>query len=181
MRAAAGLCRYVCGSDGWRDSIRGLVPLLIVERFEGSQGCANGYRFYPPPHQPSPAARLLRLLPGQSDCPWERGRPARILIGVAEHQRDFAGSRHVGSNRNGQAEGGPRRRCRSIQVEELAEAVPGIVRAGRPRSQEAFIHTINRKHGLHRTPQRRGNPCGCPRDSRIGRPQGAPLRLRAGR
>ena len=61
--------------------------------------------------------------------------------GVAEHQRDFAGSRHVGSNRNGQAEGGPRRRCRSIQVEELAEAVPGIVRAGRPRSQEAFIHT----------------------------------------
>ena len=42
-------------------SIRGLVPLLIVERFEGLQGCANGYRFYPPPHQPSPAARLLRL------------------------------------------------------------------------------------------------------------------------
>ena len=83
--------------------------------------------------------------------------------GVAEHQRDFAGSRHVGSNRNGQAEGGPRRRCRSIQVEELTEAVPGIVRAGRPRSQEAFIHTINREHGLHRTPQRRGNPCGCPR------------------
>ena len=77
--------------------------------------------------------------PGRSDCPWERGRPARILflLGVAEHQRDFAGSHHVGGNRNGQAEGEPGRRCRSIQVEELAEAVPCIVRAGRPRSQEA--------------------------------------------
>ena len=79
--------------------------------------------------------------PGRSDCPWERGRPARILflLGVAEHQRDFAGSHHVGGNRNGQAEGEPRRRCRSIQVEELAEAAPGFVRAGRPRSQEAII------------------------------------------
>ena len=76
---------------------------------------------------------------GFCDSPWERGRPARILflLGVAENQRDFAGSHHVGGNRNGQAEGEPGRRCRSIQVEELAEAVPGIVRAGRPRSQEA--------------------------------------------
>ena len=58
---------------------------------------------------------------------------------VAEHQRDFAGSHHVGSNRNGQAEGEPRRRCRLIQVVEMAEAVPGIVRVGRPRSQEVVI------------------------------------------
>ena len=27
--------------------------------------------------------------------------------------------------------------------------MPGVVRAGRPRSQEAFIHTKNREHGLH--------------------------------
>ena len=83
--------------------------------------------------------------------PWERGRPARILllIGVAELPRGFAGSHYVGGNRNGRAEGEPRRRCRSIQVAEMAEAVPGIVRAGRPRSQEAIIHTINREHGLH--------------------------------
>ena len=48
--------------------------------------------------------------PGRSDCPWERERPALILflLGVAEHQRDFAGSHHVGKNRNGQAEGEPR-------------------------------------------------------------------------
>ena len=37
----------------------------------------------------------------------------------------------------------------SIQVAEMGGAVPGVVRAGRPRSQEAFIHTKNREHGLH--------------------------------
>ena len=30
----------------------------------------------------------------------------------------------------------------------MGGAVPGVVRAGRPRSQEAFIHTKNREHGL---------------------------------
>ena len=43
----------------------------------------------------------------------------------------------------------PWRRCRSIQVAEMGGAVPGVVRAGRPRSQEAFIHTKNREHDLH--------------------------------
>ena len=35
--------------------------------------------------------------------PWERGRPARILIRmvVAELPRGFAGSHYVGSNRSG--------------------------------------------------------------------------------
>ena len=72
-----------------------------------------------------------------------------LLMVVAELPRGFAGSHYVGSNRNGQAEGEPGRRCRSIQVEEMAEAVPVIVRAGRPRSQEAFDHTLDREHGLH--------------------------------
>ena len=72
-----------------------------------------------------------------------------FLMVVAELPRGFAGSHYVGNNRNGQAEGEPGCRCRSIQVEEMAEAVLGIVRAGRPRSQEAFDHTINREHGLH--------------------------------
>ena len=67
---------------------------------------------------------------------WERGRPARMLLlmVVAELPRGFAGSHYVGSNRNGQAEGEPGRRCRSIQVEEMPEAVPGIVRASRPHA-----------------------------------------------
>ncbi len=76
-------------------------------------------------------------------------RPHPVPLVSAELPRDSAGSRHVGGNRNVQVEGEPWRRCRSIQVEEMAEAVPGLVRAGRPRSQEAFIHTINRKQGLH--------------------------------
>ena len=41
--------------------------------------------------------------------------------------------------REQQAEGEPWRRSRLIQVGEMAEAVPGFVRAGRPRSQEAVI------------------------------------------
>ena len=59
---------------------------------------------------------------------WERGRPARMLLlmVVAELPRGFAGSHYVGSNRNGQAEGEPGRRCRSIQVEGMSEAVPVI-------------------------------------------------------
>ena len=31
------------------------------------------------------------------------------------------------------------RRCRSTRVEEMTEAVPGPVRAGRPRSRVGFI------------------------------------------
>ena len=65
-----------------------------------------------------------------------------FLMVVAELPRGFAGSHYVGSNHNGQAEGEPGRRCRSIQVEEMPEAVPVIVRAGRPRSQDAFDHTL---------------------------------------
>ncbi len=35
----------------------------------------------------------------------------------------------------GPAEAEPWRCCRSIRVEEMGEAIPGFVRAGRPRSQ----------------------------------------------
>ena len=37
----------------------------------------------------------------------------------------------------------------SIQGREKNEAVPVVVRAGRPRSQVAFDGAINREHGLH--------------------------------
>ena len=85
-------------------------------------------------------------------APRERGRPARILIpfAVAERQHDFAGSHQVGGNRNGQAEEDPRRRSGSIRAAEMAGVVPGIVRAGRPRSRGGIIHTRNREHRLHR-------------------------------
>ena len=61
-----------------------MVPLLIVERFEGLQGCANGYMFYP--HRIS---RRLRL--GFCDSPHdgviarERGRPPASLARIS-HQ-----------------------------------------------------------------------------------------------
>ena len=69
---------------------------------------------------------------------WERGRPARILS-LWPPPCDAAGSHPVGGNSIGQAEGEPWRRSRLIQVGEMVEAVPGLVRAGRPRSQEAII------------------------------------------
>ena len=39
----------------------------------------------------------------------------------------------------GSAKAESRPRCRSTPVEEMAEAVPNMVRAGRPRSRVGFI------------------------------------------
>ena len=116
----------------------------------------------------SPGVRVGTPPQGGSDTR-ERGRPARMLLlmVVAELPRGFAGSHYVGSNRNGQAEGEPGRRCRSIQVEEMPEAVPVIVRAGRPRSQEmpstthktgnmVYIVPRNRARSLVQRSSRRG-------------------------
>ena len=66
-------------------------------------------------------------------------RPHPVSLAAAELQCDAAGSHPVGENPIGQAEGEPWFHSRSIQVGEMAEAVPGLVRAGRPRSQEAII------------------------------------------
>ena len=93
---------------------------------------------------------------------WERGRPARILflprrppapvpqgyrrfrqpavrrLAAAELQCNSAGSHLVGGYRISQAEGEvvpfP-----FIEVAEIGVAVSGLVRAGRPRSQEVVI------------------------------------------
>ena len=87
------------------------------------------------------AARLLRLpLKGGVIALGARAsRPHPVPLAAAELQCDAAGSHPVGGNRIGQAEGEPWRRSRLIQVGEMAEAVPGLVRAGRPRSREAVI------------------------------------------
>ena len=66
-------------------------------------------------------------------------RPHPVPLAAAELQCDAAGSHPVGGNSSGQAVGEPWRRSRLIQVGEMGEAVPGLVRAGRPRSREAFI------------------------------------------
>ena len=58
---------------------------------------------------------------------------------VANLAIDAAGSDSVGGNRISQAEGEQWRRSRLIEVGEITESVPGLVRAGRPRSQEVLI------------------------------------------
>ena len=101
------------------------------------------------------AARLLRLpLKGGVIALGARAsRPHPVPLDGAELQCDAAGSHPVGANPIGQAEGEPWRRFRLIQVGEMAEAVPGLVRAGRPRSQQAFIpshrHTKGTKLQMH--------------------------------
>ena len=83
----------------------------------------------PPPHQGGeipPGARASRPHPFS-------------FIEAAERQREFAGIHPVGGNGIGQSEGDPGC-CQSIQVGGgMAEAVPGLVRAGRPRSRGAII------------------------------------------
>ena len=69
-------------------------------------------------------------------------RPHPVPLAAAELQCDAAGSHPVGGNSSGQAEGEAWRRSRLVQVGEMAEAVTGFVRAGRPRSQEPSSYDI---------------------------------------
>ena len=77
--------------------------------------------------------------PGRHRLGARASRPHPVPLAAAELQCDAAGSHPVGGNSSGQAEGEPWRRSRLIQVGEMVEAVPDLVRAGRPRSQQAFI------------------------------------------
>ena len=106
------------------------------------------------------AARLLRLpLKGGVIALGARAsRPHAVPLAAAELQCDAAGSHPVGGNSSGQAEGEPWRRCRSIQVGEMAEAVPGLVRAGRPRSREAVIVRAGRPRSQEAVIVRAGRP-----------------------
>ena len=97
-------------------------------------------RLPPPPHQGGeipPGARASRPHPFS-------------FIEAAERQREFAGIHPVGGNGIGQSEGDPGC-CQSIQVGGVAEAVPGLVRAGRPRSRGAIIVRAGR-------PRSQGDP-----------------------
>ena len=86
---------------------------------------------YPPAHH-------------RDSTPRERGRLARMLsLGLPlSFPAMPQPAPPAGGNRLGPAEAEPWRRCRSIQVGEMAEAVPGLVRAGRPRSRVAFSHDV---------------------------------------
>ena len=77
------------------------------------------------------ATAARRAAPGSHRLGARASRPHPVPLAAAELQCDAAG------NPIGQAEGEPWRRSRLIQVGERTEAVPGFVRAGRPRSQGA--------------------------------------------
>ena len=79
------------------------------------------------------------------------GRPQPCSrLEVAERQREVAGRQQTRWRElQRQGQGDPRRSNGSNQVAERAEAVPDMVRAGRPRSRVGILHTINREHGLH--------------------------------
>ena len=82
----------------------------------------------------SPAGHRRRTI--GTTPPGSAGVPPHPLPLPAQFPRD---SNPAGGNRMGPAEAEPWRRCRSIRVEEMGEAVPGFVRAGRPRSRGGFI------------------------------------------
>ena len=75
--------------------------------------------------------------------PGERAsRPHAVPSVIAQFPCDAAPGHTAGGNRMGPAEAEPWRRCRSIRVEEMGEAIPGFVRAGRPRSRGTFSHDV---------------------------------------
>ena len=86
---------------------------------------------YPPAHH-------------RDSTPRERGRLARMLsLGLPLSFPALPQpAPPAGGNRLGPAEAEPWRRCRSIRVEEMGEAIPRFVRAGRPRSRGAFSHDV---------------------------------------
>ena len=137
------------GKPCWEGGTTLPRPTRLWGRTAGFHRLAPGSRPRqpaPPPHRISLrlAARLLRLplKGGVIGLGARASRPHPVPLVAPDPQCDFAGSHHGGSNRNGQAEGDPRRRPGSTQVGEMAEAVPGFVRAGRPRSQEGIIPRI---------------------------------------
>ena len=66
-------------------------------------------------------------------------RPHAPPLRAAQFPWDGARGHPAGGNGMGGAEAESRRRCRSTRVEAMGEAVPGRVRAGRPRSRVGFI------------------------------------------
>ncbi len=62
-----------------------------------------------------------------------------VPLVAARFPCDAAAHPPASGNRMGSAEAEPWRRCRSIRVEKMGEAIPGFVRAGRPRSRGGLL------------------------------------------
>ena len=80
---------------------------------------------------PPPAARVMEEAhPGA-----RASRPHALPSRAAQFPCDRAAGHPSAGNGMGPVQAEPRRRCRLSQVEEMAEAVPESMRAGRPRSR----------------------------------------------
>ncbi len=122
-----------------------IVSILYDPDGTAGQGSRTNWSF------PKGAGRFAEKSPAgyppahhRDSTPRERGRLARMLsLGLP---LSFPAMRQpappAGGNRMGPAEAEPWRRCRSIRVEEMGEAIPGFVRAGRPRSRVAFSPNV---------------------------------------
>ena len=80
----------------------------------------------------------------KSDGTWAHlgaraSRPHAPPLRAAQFPCDVAPGHPAGRNGMGSVEAESWPRCRSIQVEKMAEAVPGLVRAGDPHSRADFI------------------------------------------
>ena len=95
-------------------------------------------RCQPEPHGPDRS----RVVGGGAPPGARASRPPAIPCRAAQFPRDGALVPPAGEKRMGPAEAEPWRLCRSSRVEEMGEAMPGCVRAGRPRSRVDFIFPI---------------------------------------
>ena len=120
----------------------GTLSILLISAHSFKK-CNQVIRSFPAPgtlHLPeTPLFHPRMIRPVVHRLGARASRPHPVPLAAAELQCDAAGSHPVGGNSIGQAEGEPWRRCRLMQVGEMAGAVPRLVRAGRPRSQEAVI------------------------------------------
>ena len=105
------------------------------------QGCGPASRRVPP--------RAARAMGGGP--PGSAGvSPACIPVAYRSVPCNTAPGHPAGGNGMGWAEAESRGRCRSSRVEEMAKAVPGPVRAGRPRSRVASSHNVVAPKEVHR-------------------------------
>ena len=123
------------------------VPFIVLldgsAQSRGAGAWLAGKREFPKGDRPAfreVARRITPTAPPGRHPPGARAsRPHAVPSVAAQFPCDVAADRPAGGNRMGPAEAEAGRRCRLIPMEEMAEAVGGFVRAGRPRSRVGFL------------------------------------------
>ena len=128
-----------------RDGRLLIVALWFDPHGTAGAGLADKREF--PKGRPSAFREVARRIPpsapsGQHPPGARASRPHAVPWVAAQFPCDVAARPSCRGNRMGPAEAEPWRRCRSIRVEEMGEAIPGFVRAGRPRSRGPFSHDV---------------------------------------